>query len=135
MIWHTRHILRQGHESPTLIQVRQTLSGSSNVIFVYTHDRDDLFTRVVSSMEQLNLNIVQARIVSTTDGHDLYTLHILGSANQVMTDPNELRYIINTLQENLERINPVTQYTVNHGYCATLTFQPEFHSANKPRKG
>jgi [protein-PII] uridylyltransferase len=49
---------------------------------------------------------VQARIVSTTDSHDLYTLHILGPANQAIADPNELQYIVNTLQENLERDKP-----------------------------
>ncbi len=106
VIWHTRHILRQSQENPTIIQIRRTLSGSSNVIFVYTHDRDDLFTRVVASMEQLNLNIVQARIVSTTDTHDLYTLHILGSENQVINDPDELQYIADTLRANLEREKP-----------------------------
>ncbi|MDD5392529.1 MAG: [protein-PII] uridylyltransferase [Thiothrix sp.] len=106
VIWHTRHILRQGGENPTVIQIRRTLSGSSNVIFVYARDRDDLFTRVLSSMEQLNLNVVQARIVSTTDSHDLYTLHVLGPANQVITSPSELQQIADTLQANLEREKP-----------------------------
>jgi [protein-PII] uridylyltransferase len=106
VVWHTRHILRQSAETPTIVQIRRTLSGSSNVIFVYTHDQDDLFTRVVSSMEQLNLNIVQARIVSTTDGHNLYTLHILGSNGQVITDPLELQIITDTLRSNLECEKP-----------------------------
>jgi len=102
VVWHTRHILRQNRETPTLIQMRRTISGSSNVIFIYARDRDDLFTRVVSSIEQLNLTIVQARLVSTTDGYDLYTLHILGSDNQLV-DENEQGYIIDTLRNNLER--------------------------------
>ncbi len=107
VVWHTRHILRQGTENPTLIQIRRTLSGSSNVIFVYTRDRDDLFSRVVASMEQLNLNIVQARVVSTTDGYDLYTLHILGPLNQVVTDTDEMQHIVETLRLNLEREKPL----------------------------
>lgn len=106
VIWHTRHILRQSTENPTIIQIRRTLSGSSNVIFVYTRDRDDLFTRVVSPMEQLNLNIVQARIVSTTDGHDLYTLHILNADGQVITNPIELEIVTDTLRTSLERDKP-----------------------------
>jgi [protein-PII] uridylyltransferase len=106
VIWHTHHILRQQIENPTIIQIRHTVSSSSNVIFVYTRDRDDLFTRVLSSMEQLNLNVVQARIVSTTNGYDLYTLHILGSDNQTITAANELQYVVNTLQANLDREKP-----------------------------
>ena len=52
-------------------------------------------------MEQHNLTIVQARLVSTTDGHDLYTLHILGSDNQLI-DASEQQYILDTLHNNLE---------------------------------
>ncbi len=106
VVWHTRNILRQSAENDTIIQIRRTLSGSSNVIFVYTHDRDDLFTRVLASMEQMNLNIVQARIVSTTDSRDLYTLHILGPNNQVMSDPEELQQIVETVRYNLSTDKP-----------------------------
>lgn len=107
VVWHTRYILRQSRENPTLIQIRRTLSGSSNVLFIYTRHQSDLFTRVVSSMEQLNLNIVQARIVSTTSDYHLYTLHILGSYNQVITETDELEHIVDTLKLNLERIKPL----------------------------
>ena len=106
VVWHTRHILRQRSENTTLIQVRRTLSGTSNVVFVYTQHRDDLFTRIVASMEQLNLNIGQARIVSTVDGFDLYTLHILGSEGQILSEPEDLQQIVDTLSENLEREKP-----------------------------
>lgn len=107
VVWHTRHILRHAAKDVPLIHIRTTLSGSSNVIFVYTRDRDDLFTRVVTSMEQLNLNIVQARIVSSTNAHDLYTLHILDSMNQVITDPLELEHITTTLKHNLACEKPL----------------------------
>lgn len=106
VLWHTRHILTESSHKPTLIHVRRTVSGSSNVLFVYTRDRDDLFTRVVSSLEQLNLNVVQARIVSTTDGFDLYTLHILGSDNQLIISASDQQHIIDTLIDNLVREKP-----------------------------
>lgn len=105
VVWHTRHILRHEQENPTVIQIRQTVSGSSTVMFVYTRDQDDLFTRVVSSMEQLNLTIVQARLVSTVDGYTLYTLHILGSDNQPI-EACEQKYIIATLNNNLKSKQP-----------------------------
>lgn len=103
VLWHTRHILTEAPHKATLIHIRRTVSGSSNVLFVYTRDRDDLFTRVVSSLEQLNLNVVQARIVSTTDGFDLYTLHVLGPDNQLINSQSDQQQIINTLIENLLR--------------------------------
>ncbi|MEZ5453318.1 MAG: [protein-PII] uridylyltransferase [Thiothrix sp.] len=101
--WHTRHILAEVPRKPTLIHLRRTVSGSSNVLFVYSKDQDGLFSRVVSTLEQLNLNVVQARIVSTTDGFDLYTLHILGPDNQLIISDADRQYIIDTLEANLER--------------------------------
>jgi [protein-PII] uridylyltransferase len=104
--WHTRHILIEAARKPTLIHIRRTVSGSSNVLFVYSKDQDDLFSRVVSSLEQLNLNVVQARIVSTTDGFDLYTLHILGQDNHPIISEVDQEYIIDTITNNLERETP-----------------------------
>lgn len=106
VLWHTRHILTEAALKPTLIHIRRTVSGSSNVLFVYSKDRDDLFSRVVSSLEQLNLNVVQARIVSTTEGFDLYTLHILGPDNQLIINDLDQQHIIDTLTDNLEREKP-----------------------------
>ena len=106
VLWHTRHILTEASHNASLIHVRRTVSGSSNVLFVYTRDRDDLFSRVVSSLEQLSLNVVQARIVSTTDGFDLYTLHILGPDNQLIISEVDQQHIVDTLVENLLRGKP-----------------------------
>lgn len=103
VVWHTRYILTEAHLKPTLIQLRTTASGSSNVLFVYSQDRDELFSRVVCSLEQLNLNVVQAQIVSTTDGFDLYTLHILGYDNQVIVSEIDKHYILSTLRYNLKQ--------------------------------
>ena len=72
-------------------------------MLVYSKDRDDLFSRVVSSLEQLNLNVVQARIVSSTNGFDLYTLHILGPDNQLIISDADQQHIIDTMRDNLER--------------------------------
>ncbi len=104
--WHTRHILNEAALKPTLIHIRRTVSGSSNVLFVYSKDQDELFSRVVSSLEQLNLNVVQARIVSTTDGFDLYTLHVLGSDNQPVINDTDQLHIVDTMAHNLDRAEP-----------------------------
>ncbi|MEB4591874.1 [protein-PII] uridylyltransferase [Candidatus Thiothrix sp. Deng01] len=106
VLWHTRHILTEAPRKPTLIHIRHTVSRSSNVLFVYTKDRDDLFSRVVSSLEQLNLNVVQARFVSTTTSFNLYTLHILGPDNQLIISDIDQQHIIDTLAENLAREKP-----------------------------
>lgn len=100
--WHAQHILTASEHTMPLVQMRITSSGSSNVIFIYSEDCPDLFTRVVSTLEQLNLNIVQARIVSLEEsGHDLYTLHILGSDNKLITESSDQTHISHIMLRNL----------------------------------
>ncbi len=101
--WHAEHILTSSECTMPLVQLRITSSGSSNVIFIYSKDRPDLFTRVVSTLEQLNLNTVQARIVSLEDSiHDLYTLHILGPDNTLITEASDQAHITEVIQRNLQ---------------------------------
>ncbi|HPY40101.1 MAG TPA: [protein-PII] uridylyltransferase [Thiolinea sp.] len=102
--WHAPYILNASPEELPLVKMRSTISGSSNIIFIYSADSPDLFTRVVSTLEQLNLNIAQARIVSMeNNGFDLYTLHILGPDNKIVDDPNDQRHIVDVMQRNLRR--------------------------------
>ncbi|HPQ94043.1 MAG: [protein-PII] uridylyltransferase [Thiothrix sp.] len=100
--WHARHILTHSSTDLPLVELRTTTSSSSNVIFVYSEEFPHLFSRVVSSLEQLNLNIVQARLValegSTTS---LYTLHVLGPDNTLITTPDDQQRITATIRHNL----------------------------------
>nr|CAA6813557.1 MAG: [Protein-PII] uridylyltransferase (EC [uncultured Thiotrichaceae bacterium] len=99
--WHATHILTTSPEMLPLADIRVTSSNSSNVIFVYSKDFPGLFTRVVSTLEQLNLNIAQSRLVSIDTEYDLHTLHILGPDNQIITDTEDQKHIVNVMQRNL----------------------------------
>ena len=134
VLWHTRHILTEAPLRTPLIHIRRTLSGSSNVLFVYSRDRDDLFSRVVSSLEQLNLNVVQARIVSTTDGFDLYTLHILGSDNQLIISDTDQQHIIQTMTENLEREKPYYSTHRKPRILRNFDVATRIHFSQQPEK-
>jgi [protein-PII] uridylyltransferase len=102
--WHAPAILTAAPEELPLVKMRSTISGSSNIIFIYSADSPDLFTRVVSTLEQLNLNIVQARIVSMeTNGFDLYTLHVLGPDNRIIDDPADQMHVVDVMNRNLRR--------------------------------
>lgn len=98
--WHTEHILTSSEAVLPLVRFRLTPSQNINVIFIYDTDLGNLFTRVVATLEQLRLNIVQAMLVSTKH-HDLYTIHVLGHDNKVITDPHEEERVIEALQTNL----------------------------------
>ncbi|HPE60113.1 MAG TPA: [protein-PII] uridylyltransferase [Thiolinea sp.] len=100
--WHAKHILTTSSANLPLVELRTTTSASSNVIFVYSKEFPHLFSRVVSSLEQLNLNIVQARLVALEGGtRSLYTLHVLGPDNTLVTTPDDQQRITDTIRHNL----------------------------------
>ena len=103
--WHATHILTTSPEMLPLVDIRVTASDSSNVIFIYSEDFPGLFTRVVSTVEQLNLNIAQSRLVSVDHEYDLHTLHVLGPDNKIITDIDDQNHIINVIQRNLTAEN------------------------------
>ncbi|MEZ5536874.1 MAG: [protein-PII] uridylyltransferase [Thiolinea sp.] len=107
--WHTTHLLTTSRAMLPLVDIRVTVSDSSNVIFIYSEDFPGLFTRVMSTLEQLNLNIFQSRLVSVDEDYDLHTLHVLGPDNKIITDPGDQQYILNVLQRNLsaKKFTPV----------------------------
>ncbi len=98
--WHAECLLTASEHALPVVQIRETASGNINLVFIYGHDNGDLFFRVAATMEQLNLNIVQARLVSIDD-HDLYTLHVLGPNNQVIRSKGDEEHVVQTLKNNL----------------------------------
>lgn len=98
--WHAENILTSSEAVLPLVRFRLTPRQNINVIFIYDTDFGNLFTRVVATLEQLKLNIVQALLVSTKH-HDLYTIHVLGHDNKIITDTEEEERIISALQTNL----------------------------------
>lgn len=105
--WHTEMILSADISiNPNvlpLVEIRVTSSGGSNAIFIYSEERDDLFMRVVSTLEQLNLDVVQAQLVDHENRYDLYTLHILGPDNKTITSTDDQQHIVKALRDNLLR--------------------------------
>lgn len=70
--WHTAAIHAAGsaaHEPLVLIEP-DTQRGATEV-FIYTRDRDNIFALAVSGFDQLGMDILDARIITTTNGYTL----------------------------------------------------------------
>ncbi len=65
--WHSRAILEHSENSSPLVLCKETSArqyeGASQ-IFIYTQDHENLFAATVSALDQLNLSIVDARIMT-----------------------------------------------------------------------
>jgi [protein-PII] uridylyltransferase len=69
--WQTAAIIRHGDNPDPLVLIRDTRGGPTDgysQIIIYVKDRVALFAATTAVLEQLNLNIVDARINSNDDG-------------------------------------------------------------------
>ncbi len=69
--WHTQNILEYEQQYMSGIFIRQNDKGGGTEIFIHTPIQDGLFSKITATLDLLNLNIVDARILAS---HDHYTL-------------------------------------------------------------
>jgi len=76
--WHTEAIHAEGPapERPLVLIEPQSQRGGTEV-FVYARDRDNIFALSVSALDQLGLNIQDARIITTDNGYTLDSYLVL----------------------------------------------------------
>jgi [protein-PII] uridylyltransferase len=72
-------------------------------IFIYSNDFQNLFAATVAAMDQLHLNIQDARIIVTEGGHALNTYTVLTDNNAPLSEnPDLMDEIKNRLIEELD---------------------------------
>ncbi|KFN44802.1 hypothetical protein N789_01955 [Arenimonas oryziterrae DSM 21050 = YC6267] len=80
LVWQTKGILAHAAQSSQVL-VRGHDSPGSYEVFVRTHDRDGLFAALVATLDRLGLSVLDARILSSTDGFALDNFQVLASAH------------------------------------------------------
>lgn len=85
--WHGQALLTMDADDLPLVLVRPRTSRGSTEIFVYAEDHPILFARITSTLTQLGLDIVDARIITTPQGHTLDTFLVLESGGGQTVDP------------------------------------------------
>ena len=75
--WHSRHILAHGANADPLVQISQQPGRGGSELFIYCPDSPNLFGRVAAALDQKNLNIHDAQIMTSKDGYALDTFIVL----------------------------------------------------------
>ena len=103
--WHTEAMLGRDNPQAPLVLIRETSSGQhegGTQIFVYTPDTENLFAATVNALDQLNLTIVDARIITSADGFSLDTYIVLDEhGTPIGNDRPRLEAIRDTLTDAL----------------------------------
>lgn len=114
-MWHAEAILRHKNsdraEQP-LILIREPdgdYIGGGTQVFVYVPDNKNLFAAIVNALDHLNLTIMDARIITSTDGYSLDTFVVLDeNGTPIGHDSERLDAIYQELAKTLS--NP-TQFS------------------------
>ncbi|WP_369986235.1 [protein-PII] uridylyltransferase [Thalassolituus sp.] len=106
IVWHTREIDSHGSSIKPLVSVRQTsdrqFEGATQ-IFLFMKDQPNLFAVTTATLDQLNLNIQDARIMtSESENNAVDTYIVLDENNEAIVDPERIRVIRNTLCDALD---------------------------------
>jgi len=99
--WHTRDILQASEDDLPLILCRRASQRGGTEIFIYTHNRRNLFATITLVLEQQGINVVDARIFSSSSDFTLDTFLILGADNEPIQDQEIIARLHSKLQEKI----------------------------------
>jgi len=99
--WHTRAIIKSSEARLPLLLIREKTDRGATEIFIYTHDHDNIFSRMTRALDLLNLNIVDARIMNSNHGYTLDTFIVLEKNGANVKGRERKKEIRNSLKQSL----------------------------------
>ena len=112
--WHTEAIIEHGNSSEPLVLIKETTQREfegGTQIFIYAADQHDFFAVTVAAMDQLNLNIHDARIITSSSQFTLDTYIVLDAEGvPIGNDPERIQEIRRGLIDALR--NPEEYLTI-----------------------
>ncbi|WP_077530676.1 [protein-PII] uridylyltransferase [Vreelandella utahensis] len=106
IVWQSAAIIRHGDNPDPLVMIRDTTGGPTDGythIIIYMRDRAALFAATTAVLEQLHLNIVDARILSGEGPYNLSSYVVVDEQGQPLgKDPERRDHIRDRLVEELD---------------------------------
>lgn len=112
---HSQLVLQTAKTDKAIVSTttHQNLGGTE--IFIYMATRFDVFATTTNIIDKLNLNIVEAQILTTKDGFTLDTYVVLDK-DQKLTDPKRIIQVNQQLQRELSK--PKKRLTLSKRYTS-----------------
>ena len=99
--WHTRAIMKSREDRLPMILLREESERGATAVFIYMHDHDNIFSRISRTLDLLDLNVVDARIMNSNHGYTLDTFSVLEKNGATVKSRERKKEIINALKQNL----------------------------------
>ena len=110
--WHTQAIIEHGGSEKTLVLIKKTslrlFEGASDM-FIYTKSADKLFAVTVATLDQLSLNIQDARIYQTQSKFTFNSYTILTQENKSI--PDDAKKIASIKSDIIKKLSSPKRYS------------------------
>lgn len=83
--WHATILLEESKED-IILRLRRHADTSGTAVFIATNDDGSLFAQVTAVLDQMGLNIVDARIVLVGEGRSMHTYTVLEDSGEPITE-------------------------------------------------
>ncbi len=94
---------RQPHDDNPLVAIRQLAERGGTAVLTYAPRRLRSFARTTAVLDQMGLNVVDARLITSANGFSLETYVVLEDNGTVIADRSRIREIEQGLWRNLQQ--------------------------------
>ena len=102
--WHTALLAdRHPHDDAPLVAIRQLAERGGTAVLTYAPRLLRSFARTTALLDQMGLNVVDARLITSANGFSLETYVVLEDNGAVITDAARIREIETGLWRNLQQ--------------------------------
>ncbi|GAA6134424.1 [protein-PII] uridylyltransferase [Oceaniserpentilla sp. 4NH20-0058] len=112
LVWHALALFKHQDTSKPLVLIGETSNNSfegATQIFIHMKDQPHLFAAMTTALDQLHLNIQDARIITSANNNALDTYIVLNEDGEPITEELRLQKIQNTLEEALSHPEEFSQ--------------------------
>lgn len=104
--WHTIALGAANPDDLPMVLLRPVSQRGSAEVFIHARYQDFIFAHATAVLDQLNLTVFDARIITGAEGHVLHSYHVLEQTGQPIRDPMRQVQICVKLKECLSGITP-----------------------------
>jgi len=102
--WHTSLLAaRRPDDEAPLVAIRQLAERGGTAVLTYTPNRVHSFARTTAVLDQMGLNVVDARLITSANGFSLETYVVLEDNGAFIADPTRVGEIERGLWRNLKQ--------------------------------
>ena len=104
LVWQSLALFEHGDSDKPLVLIGNTSNEANEgatQVFIFMKDQPHLFAAMTAALDQLHLNIQDARIITSANNNALDTYIVLDEAGNPITEPARLEKIKTTLQDML----------------------------------